>query len=155
MSTGSEVRVAVNQVGDYAFRVEFEGTHLDALITDEPSPLGHDEGPNPSRLLLAAIGNCMAASLLFALRKFRNQPGPIVATIRATPERNASGRWRIPKAEVELRLAEAAASHVQMDRILAQFEEFCIVTQSVREGIAVSARVVDAEGRQLHPPVTP
>ncbi len=154
MSTGSEVRVAVTQVGDYAFRVEFEGTQLEALITDEPSPLGHDEGPNPSRLLLAAIGNCMAASLLFALRKFRNQPGPIVATIRATPERNAAGRWRIPKAEVELRLAEPAASHVQMDRILSQFEEFCIVTQSVREGVAVSARVVDAEGRQLHPPLT-
>ena len=29
---------------------------------------------------------------------------------------------------------------------MAQFEEFCIVTQSVREGVAVDVKVVDADG---------
>ncbi|EQD42747.1 OsmC family protein, partial [mine drainage metagenome] len=65
MSASDELRLHISQVGDYAFRIEFEGTQLEALLTDEPAPLGHDEGPNPSRLLLAAIGNCMAASLVF------------------------------------------------------------------------------------------
>ncbi|WP_178137929.1 hypothetical protein [Thermomonas hydrothermalis] len=32
------------------------------------------------------------------------------------------------------------------DRVLAQFEEFCIVTQSVREGMQVDVRIVDADG---------
>jgi uncharacterized OsmC-like protein len=152
MSAGEELRLQISQVGDYAFRIEFEGTQLESLLTDEPAPLGHDTGPNPSRVLLAAIGNCMAASLVFALRKFKNQPGPITARVRATPERNAAGRWRIPRAEIELRLAEPGASHAQLERILAQFENFCVVTQSVREGIAVEARVLDSNGRQLHPP---
>lgn len=151
MSVGDELRVHLSQVGDYAFRIEFEGTQLEALITDEPAPLGHDEGPNPSRLLLSSIGNCMAASLVFALRKFKNEPGPISALVRAMPERNAEGRWRIARAEIELHLAEPGASHAQLERIMQQFEQFCVVTQSVREGIAVDVRVVDAEGRQLHP----
>lgn len=152
MSAGDELRLHLSQVGDYAFRIEFEGTQLEALITDEPAPLGHDEGPNPSRLLLASIGNCMAASLVFALRKFKNQPGPVSARVRATPERNDAGRWRIARTEIELRLAEPGQSHAQLERIMQQFEQFCVVTQSVREGIAVDARVVDSEGRQLHPP---
>lgn len=152
MSAGDELRLQISQVGDYAFRIEFEGTQLEALLTDEPAPLGHDEGPNPSRLLLAAIGNCMAASLVFALRKFKNQPGPITASVRATPERNAEGRWRIARAEIELRLAEPGEKHAQLERILQQFEQFCVVTQSVREGVVVAARVLDSSGKQLHPP---
>ncbi len=152
MSASDELRLHISQAGDYAFRIEFEGTQLEALLTDEPAPLGHDEGPNPSRLLLAAIGNCMAASLVFALRKFKNQPGPITASVRATPERNAEGRWRIARAEIELRLAEPGENHAQLERILQQFEQFCVVTQSVREGVVVAARVLDGSGKQLHPP---
>ena len=152
MSASDELRLHISQAGDYAFRIEFEGTQLEALLTDEPAPLGHDEGPNPSRLLLAAIGNCMAASLVFALRKFKNQPGPITASVRATPERNAEGRWRIARAEIELRLAEPGEKHAQLERILQQFEQFCVVTQSVREGVVVAARVLDSSGKQLHPP---
>ena len=152
MSTDSEVLLHLTQVGDYAFRIEFDGTAIATLLGDEPPPLGQGAGPNPSRLLLAAIGNCMGASLVFALRKFKNRPGPLTVRVRATPERNAAGRWRVQRAEVELRLAESAAGHQQLERILEQFEQFCVVTQSVREGIEVTARVIDAEGRQLHPP---
>jgi hypothetical protein len=36
-----------------------------------------------------------------------------------------------------------------LERVLGQFEDFCIVTQSVRAGIAVDVRVVDAEGVDL------
>ena len=35
--------------------------------------------------------------------------------------------------------------------VLGQFEEFCIVTQSVRAGIAVDVRVIDREGAVLTP----
>jgi hypothetical protein len=43
----------------------------------------------------------------------------------------------------------AAASLEQVDRVLAQFEEFCTVTQSVRQGIPVTVEVFDGEGQQL------
>lgn len=147
MSESDEIRVILELEDGYAFRVSFAGTGLDALHTDEPPPLGAGEGPNPSRLLLAAIANCLSASLLFAMRKFHNRPEALQAIASARLERNAEGRWRIPRANVELQLGEAVESHQQMERILAQFEQFCVVTQSVRQGIEVDVSIRDAGGR--------
>jgi uncharacterized OsmC-like protein len=149
MSDEQEIRLTLRQETDYAFRIEFDGTGLDALRTDEPEPLGSDSGPNPSRLLLASVANCLCASLLFALRKYKNSPGPISAVIKAKQERNAEGRLRIPRAKVELRLAEAASEYQHLERILEQFEEFCVVTQSVRDGMQVDVQVMDSGGERL------
>jgi uncharacterized OsmC-like protein len=146
MTDAPDLRILLEQEGPYAFRVNFEGTDLAALHTDEPAPLGAGAGPNPSALLLAGVANCLSASLLFALRKFRNDPGPIRAEIVARRERNAEGRWRIPRAEVAIHLSDKAADLEHFDRVLAQFEEFCIVTQSVREGVQVDVRIIDADG---------
>jgi uncharacterized OsmC-like protein len=150
MSTDSPIRLRLEQESDYAFRISFEDTALAPLLTDEPAPLGHDQGPNPARLLLASIANCLVASLLFALRKHKNTPGPLVAEISASPQRNEQGRWRYPAASVTLHLPGNSAGYHNLDRVLAQFEEFCIVTQSVREGVEVDVRVIDSDGRVLH-----
>jgi len=149
MSEGMPIRVTLEQDGDYAFRVSFEDTALDSLLTDESAPLGNDRGPNPARLLLASVANCLVASLLFALRKQKNQPGKLRAQITASPMRNAEGRWRIPQAVVELQLPEGNEHYQHLDRVLAQFEDFCIVTQSVRQGIDVQVTVKDAHGNTL------
>lgn len=150
MSTGEEICVLLTQREGYTFTIDFRDG-LPPLLSDEPPPLGAAQGPNPSRLLLAAIANCLAASLVFALRKFRNTPGPLRAEISARAERNDAGRWRIPRAVVRLTLAEDADAHTQLPRILEQFEQFCVVTQSVREGIEVSVELRDARGTLLHP----
>ena len=151
MSDTDGIRLVLEQEGAYAFKVSFEGTTLDALHTDEPAPLGGGTGPNPSALLLAGVANCLSASLVFALRKFKNSPGPIRAEITARKERNAEGRWRIPRAEVVITLADKAAALEHFDRVLAQFEQFCIVTQSVRDGMAVEVSVIDADGQRYVP----
>ena len=149
MSMEQPIRVTLEQEEGYAFRIRFDDSALEPLLGDEAAPLGEGRGPNPSRLLLAAIANCLSASLLFALRKYKNAPGALHAEITATPMRNAEGRWRIPQAFVEIRLAEGGEAHAQLDRILAQFEEFCVVTQSVREGMDVEVTVKDMHGRVL------
>lgn len=149
MSAGDLIRLTLEQEEDFAFRIRFEGTALEPLLTDEPAPLGHDRGPNPSRMLLAAVGNCLTASLLFALRKFKNNPGTLRAEISARPMRNEAGRWRIPQAFVEIHLPEGNEHYAHLDNVLAQFEEFCIVTQSVRQGIDVEVTIKDAHGTTL------
>ncbi|ODS62549.1 MAG: peroxiredoxin [Arenimonas sp. SCN 70-307] len=142
------IEVTLHQQEGYAFRIEF-GEGIDDLMSDEPAPLGQGHGPNPSKLLLAAVANCLAASLTFALRKFGNQPGPITAQIRGEMARNEAGRWRIPRARAVITLAELPGAHKSFERVLSQFEEFCVVTQSVRNGIDVEVEVRDAEGRVL------
>lgn len=149
MSEATPIHVRLEQDTDYAFRISFPGTDLDALLSDEPAPLGHDRGPNPSRMLLASIANCLVASLLFALRKHRNEPGTLVAEATATLMRNEHGRLRIPSASVQLHLPGVNADYHNLDRVLAQFEDFCVVTQSVRQGIEVELKVLDRDGRVL------
>ena len=150
MSTDTPLRIRLEQDGDYAFRILFDGTGLDPLLTDEPAPLGHDRGPNPSRLLLASVANCLAASLLFALRKFKNTPGKLVTHATAELARNEQGRLRVEHIHADIRLAEAGAAHASLERVLTQFENFCVVTESVRHGVEVSVSVTDADGVQLH-----
>jgi organic hydroperoxide reductase OsmC/OhrA len=151
MSEALTIDLTLEQIDDYEFRVRFDDTGLADLITDEPSPLGRDAGPNPTRLLAAAVANCLSASLLFALRKYKNDPGRIVTHAHATLERNAQGRLRVSHLAVELSMTGAAATLQHLDRLLAQFEDFCVVTESVRDGIVVDVVVRDGDGRQLHP----
>lgn len=141
-----DIRIHLRQEADYRFEVVFDGAAVPALHTDEPPPLGGGTGPNPARLLGAAVANCLAASLLFALRKFGNEPGPMQATCTLAPERNAQGRWRIRHVAVDLQLGVPWSALQRAERALAQFEEFCVVTQSVRDGIEVTVRVTDSTG---------
>ena len=151
MSDEQIIELTLEQIDDYEFRVRFDGTSLASLHTDESSPLGHDAGPNPARLLAAAVANCLAASLLFSLRKFKNDPGKLTAHARATLTRNEHGRLRVERIAVELGMGSTAASMQHLERLLAQFEDFCVVTESVRHGIVVEVSVRDGEGTLLHP----
>ena len=144
------IKVTLTQVSDYSFNVSFDETDIPDLVTDEGAPLGAGKGPNPSRMLLAAIANCLSASLLFAMRKYKNTPGAIRAEVRGKLGRNADGRMRVLHVDVDLHLPDAADSYAQFERILQQFENFCVVTESVRSGIEVAVQVRDASGAVLH-----
>jgi len=142
--------IELKQQANYRFEVHFDNPAVPPLVTDEAAPLGGDEGPNPSRMLVTSIANCLSASLLFAMRKFKNEPGPLRTTATATIGRNADKRLRVLGVVVDVHLGVPAAGLVMLERILAQFEEFCVVTQSVRASIPVTVRVLDATGAVLH-----
>jgi organic hydroperoxide reductase OsmC/OhrA len=150
MSETHAFSLTLTQESDYVFRVAFDDTPIPELTTDEAAPLGSDRGPNPSRLLVAAVANCLSASLLFAMRKFKNTPGTLVTHARARMDRNAQGRLRVAHIGVSITLPEAAADYEKIEHLLAQFEDFCIVTESVRHGVAVDVQVRDGSGAVLH-----
>jgi uncharacterized OsmC-like protein len=141
--------IELTQQADYRFEIHFDNANVPHLLTDEPAPLGQDAGPNPSRLLLASVANCLSASLLFAMRKFKNEPGPLRTTATASAARNEQNRLRIASMSVEIHLGVAQDAVKMLDRILAQFEDFCVVTQSVRSAIPVEVRVLDKDGLLL------
>jgi uncharacterized OsmC-like protein len=140
--------VKLVQRADYQFDNQFGGT-VPPLQSDEPAPLGAGTGPSPVQLLAAAVGNCLSASLLFALRKFKQAPEPIAAEVAAEVGRNEAGRVRVLRLTARLTLGVPAATLERLDRVLATFEQFCTVTESVRAGIPVEVQVFDATGARL------
>ncbi len=137
--------VTITRQSGYQFLVDF-GPDIATLLVDEPAPLGGGAGPAPDHLLLAAVANCLSASLLFALQKFKQDPGELRATATPVVGRNENKRLRIMAINVKLELGQAAAEIEHLDRVLAQFEEFCTVSMSVRQGIAIHIQVQDGKG---------
>lgn len=145
MSIDKGFNVKLELLENYIFKVDF-GDFGD-IITDEAPPLGSGEGPNPSGLVAAAVGNCLCASLLFALRKFKDSPTGVRAEVKGEMERQ-EGRWRIARMHVRMQLDDPQLLE-HLPKALEQFEDFCIVTQSIRKGIPVDVEVVDQNGRAL------
>ena len=126
---------------DYQFLVDFHEDGIPPLRMDEPPPLGEGHGPSASRLLAAAVGNCLSASALFCLRKARITVNGMRTSVRASLERNPQGRLRIGGIQVKIQPEVAPEDRERMGRCLELFEEFCVVTQSVRGGIDVKVEV--------------
>ena len=146
--SNDNVTVRLAQRQDYQFDVQF-GPGVPMLLADEPAPLGQGRGPSPVQLLAAAVGNCLSDSLLFALRKFKQQPEPLQCEVAAEVGRNAEGRLRVLGLNVTLTLGVPAASLEHLERVLGQFEAFCTVTQSVGQGIPITVEVLDSTGARL------
>ena len=141
-------QVTITRQSGYQFLVDF-GEGLPQWLADEPAPLGEGNGPAPDHLLLAPVANCLSASLLFALQKFKQDPGRLVATASPLVERNDQKRLRVTGMRVQLCLGKPAAEIEHLDRVLAQFEDFCTVSMSVRQAIDISVQVLAAAGVQL------
>jgi uncharacterized OsmC-like protein len=141
-------KVQLEQQEDFHFAIRF-GDDIPLLHSDEHPPLGKGAGPSPDQLLAAAVGNCLSASLLFALRKFKQAPEPIRTEVEATTGRNEANRLRILRVAVRLTLGVPAAGLQHLDRVLSQFEQFCTVTESVKQGIPVEVEVYDSTGARL------
>ena len=141
-------RVSLRQLSAYRFEVDF-GADLPPLLADEAEPIGGGAGPFPEQMLIAAVANCLCASFVFALGKYRQEAHGITAQARAEIGRNAEGRLRVQGIAVEIALGAEAGDLDRIDRVLAQFERFCTVSESVKAGVPVSVGVTDSAGRRL------
>lgn len=133
--------VHLDQEDRYRFRVDFGQQGVEPLIVDEPPPLGAGEGPNASRLLAGAVGHCLSASALFCLEKARIPVRGVHTTVSGRLERSDRGRLRVGGLTVHLHLDVDEADRQRMGRCLDLFEDFCVVTASVRQGIPVEVEV--------------
>jgi uncharacterized OsmC-like protein len=142
-----EFTLTLSRQQDYRFNVQFDLAGVPDLQLDEPAPLGAGAGPNASRLLAAAVANCLSASLLFCLGKFKQDPEGLTAHVTGKMVRNEQGRLRVGGIAVDIRLEQTVE---RLAHCAGQFEDFCVVTDSVRNGIPVSVQVRDAAGQLIH-----
>jgi organic hydroperoxide reductase OsmC/OhrA len=139
MDESFQVRLASS--GSHRTVVDFGLGGVPALVVDEPAPVGSGEGPNAARVLATAVGQCLSSSLLFCLRKARVEVQGIETVVSGRMERNERGRLRIARLSVRLKVDAPADQEASIARCIGLFEDFCIVTQSVRKGIQVEAGV--------------
>lgn len=124
----------------YKFRVKFD-EDLPILLVDEMKPIGDGVGPNPSRLLSTAVGHCLSSSLIYCLKKARVSIKKLDTSVAASIERNKEGYLRVTGLNVKIQLEVADEDKLKIPRCLAIFENYCTVTQSVRQAINVKVDI--------------
>jgi len=128
--------------GGYKFSVSFDEQDIEGkLHMDEPPPVGRGEGPTAAMMLSSAVGHCLTSSLLFCLEKSRAKVERIEADLVTNLARNEKGRWRIAGIKVNIRVKSGDTDAEKLARCKGIFEDFCIVTESVRHGTKVDVEV--------------
>jgi uncharacterized OsmC-like protein len=138
--------VTIQHIRDYEFLAEFiDSPNAEPLRFDEAAPLGRDGGPNAAAVLGAAVGDCLATSLALCIRKSRIDLLDLFARVTTHVARNDKGRFRISGIDVELVPEVADGDRAKLAHCEQLFEDFCIVTESVRQGISVTVSVAQPE----------
>ena len=133
--------VKLELLDGYRFRVGFDMEGIPDLVVDEMKPIGEGLGPNPSRLLSAAVGHCLSSSLLYCLGKAKIKVRKLDTTVKADIKRNKEGYLRIAGLDVQIHLEVEDEDKLRVPRCLSMFENYCTVTQSVRKGIEVKVNI--------------
>lgn len=142
--------VTIRLARDYEFVAEFNDLPAAGpVMFDEPPPVGGGQGPGAADMLGAAIGNCLCASLAYALRKSQVELRGLTAHVTTHIVRTDKGHRRIGAIDVQLvpsiggtssaaGSAVSSASGASTSSAADVFEDFCAVTASVRHGIPIT-----------------
>jgi uncharacterized OsmC-like protein len=136
-------KVTLRHDGGYRFvsQAHEDGrVHGDSYPSDEPDPVGEASGPSTPALLGSALGHCLSAALLEALRKARVEVKGVETEVDAIVRLGDEGLPRIARVEVRLR-PELSAVEGRAQRCADIFEKHCTVTASVKRGIDVRVHV--------------
>ncbi|HYN79682.1 MAG TPA: OsmC family peroxiredoxin [Lamprocystis sp. (in: g-proteobacteria)] len=150
MSEEGRFTIHLAQQEGFQINVAFDWKRPPDLLMDEGPPLGEQVGPNASRLLTAAAANCLSASLLHCV--FKDEPPDQCLTTEATciMVRNEKKRLRIGRLEVKLIVGAVMVESPRFARCKDLFEDFCVVSASIRQGIPMQVTIVDESGAVLH-----
>nr|VFJ58059.1 MAG: Uncharacterized OsmC-related protein [Candidatus Kentron sp. DK]VFJ60035.1 MAG: Uncharacterized OsmC-related protein [Candidatus Kentron sp. DK] len=141
--------IEMEHLEGFEYKVKFDWPQPDELLMDEPAPLGEQKGPNASRILAAAVGNCLTASLMFCIGKHEPPDASAKTRITCVMERNEKRMMRVGKMEVNITVGGDAEKSERLKRCLDLFEDFCVVTASVKNGIPVEVTVQNEAGDVL------
>ena len=128
-------------IDGYKFNVEFDVDYIPDLLVDETKPDGEGSGPNPTRLLSAAVGHCMSSSLIYCLKKARIPINHLDTAVKTNLYRNENGRLSIRSIDLNIHLKIKKEDKNRLNRCLTLFEDYCTVTQSIRKGIQVNVQI--------------
>lgn len=138
-----EFAVTIEHVDGYQFRSQAHESginHGPEYLSDEPKPVGDSSGPATPALLGSAIGHCLSAALLEALKKAKVPVSESVteSIVRVSP--NEDGNPRIDSVNVVIK-PTLLEQNPRTQRCADVFENYCTVTSSVKRGIDVQVNI--------------
>ncbi|MBD3353268.1 MAG: hypothetical protein GF364_17440 [Candidatus Lokiarchaeota archaeon] len=143
MNDEIKTKVGLSLEDEMIFRCELGDMKVEDCYIDETHKKEEEMiGPNPSRMLGMAVLGCLSASFIFCMKKRDFKIDDLKASAEVIIKRNEKGFWRVkqilvdikPKIETEKMLKRA-------DRCEKMFQDYCIVTEAVREGIDVQVNL--------------
>jgi len=150
MSEEGRFIIHLTQQEGFQINAAFDWKRAPDLLMDEPPPLGEQKGPNASRLLAAAAANCLSASLLYCVFKEEPPDNCLRSEVICIMGRNAQKRQRITGLEVTLIVSAAITASPRFARCKTLFEDFCVVSASIRQGIPLRVTIQNEAGEMLH-----
>ena len=150
MSEEGRFTIHLEQQEGFQINVKFDWKRAPDVLMDEPPPLGEQAGPNASRMLAAAAANCLSASLLYCVFKEEPPANCLRAEATAIMIRNEKKRLRIGGLDVRLIVNDLVTENARFARCKTLFEDFCVVSASIRQGIPMKVTLVDEQGEVLH-----
>jgi len=136
-----KIHAHIRRTEGYRFDITFDELKDVTVTMDEPAPLGTAKGPSAAMMLSSAVGHCLSSSMLFCLERSRVKVEDIETDVETSLSRNEKGRWRVAGIKVKLKIAVGDIDKEKLDRCKGIFEDFCIVTESVRKGVNVDVEV--------------
>ncbi len=98
-------------------------------------------GPNPSRMLGMATIGCLSASFIFCMKKKNFNIENLETNAEVIIERNEKGYWRVKKIDVNIKpKLDSPEMKKRAEQCRKFFEDYCVVTQAIREGIEVDVK---------------
>ena len=120
-------RVVVRWLGEHRTDVQVRGRHH--LQGDEtPEYGGHDTGPMPTELLLAAVGSCMCLAVAHVARKRRITHTQVEVEVGAEKDMQA---FRFNDIYVKIK---ADLPPETLTPLVEQASHYCFVSNTIRQG---------------------
>ena len=136
-----KIHAHLRQKDGYRFEIAFDELPGKSVLMDEPAPIGKSEGPTAAMMLSSAVGHCLTSSLLFCMQKSHGAVKGIETDVETSLTRNERGRWRVSGIKVKMKPIISPDDREKLERCKGLFEDFCIVTASVKEGIKVDVEM--------------
>jgi uncharacterized OsmC-like protein len=137
----SEVGLKLEE--EMIFKCDLGQINMDDLYIDEQHKKSQEKiGPNPSKLLALSILGCMSASFAFCLQKKNFSLSDFNGKAFIISKRNHRGFWRIKEIKLELHpKIDTPEMRERANKCQKFFEQFCIISESIKEGIKITTNL--------------
>ena len=139
MSNEYKSEVGISLEEELIFKCDLGQIKMQNLYIDERKIKTERIGPSPVKLLALSVLSCLAASFEFCLEKKNLTLSDLEGKAEITIARNKKKFWRVKRIDIEiLPKIDNPEIRKRVDQCKQLFEQYCIISESLRKGIEIN-----------------